>query len=126
VIMGIGLGASLLVQTMFALEQTAFAVPLCFAFGFFGSATLLVYSVLGQEFPPRLVGRVNTAQNMLTFIGAFAAQWGVGAIIGLWPELPGGLYDPAGHQAALIAVIALEVLAFLWFLLPRRHAGIPQ
>jgi predicted MFS family arabinose efflux permease len=126
-IMGGGLGASLVVQAMFALEQTAIAVPLCFAFGFFGSSALLLYSVLGQEFPARLVGRVNTAYNMLSFTAAFAAQWGVGAIIGLWPELPGGLYDPAGHRAALLTVIGLEVLAFLWFVLPRRRgAGIPQ
>ena len=127
VIMGGGLGASLVIQTMFALEQTAFAAPLCFAFGFFGSSTLLIYSVLGQDFPARLAGRANTAQNMLTFIGAFGVQWGAGVIINLWPERPGGLYDPAGHQAAFLTVIGLELLTFLWFLLPRRSgAGIPQ
>ena len=121
-VMGCGIGISLGIQCLFALEQVAIATPLCFAFGFFGSSPLLVFSVFGQTFPAHLTGRANTAQNMLSFIGAFAAQWGIGAIINLWPELAGGQYDPAGHRAALITVIGIEILAFGYFLLPRRRA----
>ena len=117
-VMGCGIGISLVIQCLFALEQVAIATPLCFAFGFFGSAPLLVFSVFGQTFPTHLAGRANTAQNMLSFIGAFAVQWGIGAIINMWPELAGGLYDPAGHQAALMTVIGIEILAFAFFLLP--------
>ena len=127
VVMGAGIGLSITVQVMFALEFSVIAAPLCFAFGFFGSSSLIAFSVMAQDFPARLVGRVNTAQNMLTFIGAFAAQWGVGLIINLWPELGEGRYDPAGHQAALIAVIGIEFAAFLWFLVPRSKGwGVPQ
>jgi sugar phosphate permease len=120
-IMGGGIGLSLVVQCFFALEQAEYAVPLCFAFGFLGSSPLLVFSIFGQSFPAELVGRVNTAQNMLSFIGAFAVQWGVGVIINLWPELPGNHYDPAGHQAALVTLICVELVAFIWFLWPNRH-----
>jgi predicted MFS family arabinose efflux permease len=126
-VMGAGIALSIAMQAMFALEQTAMAGLQCLAFGFFGSSALLVYSILGQEFPVRLVGRVNTAANMLSFTGIFAVQWGVGIIINLWPELGSGRYDPAGHQAALIAMVGLEILAFVWFLAARhRGSGIPS
>jgi len=122
-VMGCGIGISLGIQSLFALEQTSIATPLCFAFGFFGSSPLLVFSVFGQTFPSHLAGRANTAQNMLSFIGAFAAQWGIGAIINIWPELAGGLYDPAGHRAALMTVIGAEMVAFAYFLWPVRRTG---
>lgn len=122
-VMGVGIGLSLGVQSMFVLEQVAFTTPLCFAFGFFGSSALLVFSILGQTFPTNLVGRANTAQNMLSFIGAFAAQWGIGEIINLWPEIEGGQYDPAGHRAAFMTAIGIELAAFLYFLMPNRREG---
>ena len=122
-VMGCGIGVSLVIQCLFALEQVAIATPLCFAFGFFGSAPLLVFSVFGQTFPAHLTGRANTAQNMLSFIGAFAAQWGIGAIINLWPELADGQYDPAGHRAALMTVIGIELVAFAYFLMPLRRTS---
>jgi len=122
-VMGGAIGISLGIQCLFAFEHVALATPLCFAFGFFGSSPLLVFAVFGQTFPAHLAGRANTAQNMLSFIGAFAAQWGIGAIINLWPELAGGQYDPTGHQAALVTVIAIESAAFAFFLWPRRQTG---
>jgi len=115
-----GVGASLAVQIMLAVEATSLAVILCAAFGFFGSSTLLVYALLGQNFSGRMVGKVNTAQNMMIFIGAFVVQWGIGVIIDFWPAVGDGRYDPVGHQMALICVITLEVLAFVWLLMPSR------
>lgn len=119
-VMGAGIGISLVIQSLFALEQIQIATALCFAFGFFGSSPLLVFSILGQTFSSELAGRANTAQNMLSFIGAFAAQWGIGAIINLWPERSGGLYHPDGHQAAFLSMIGIELVAFAFFLLPLK------
>jgi len=113
-----GVGASLIVQMMFAMEVTSLGVFMCAAFGFFGSSTLLVYALLGQKFSGHMVGKVNTAQNMMIFIGAFVVQWGIGVIIDFWPAVGDGRYDPAGHQVALTCVIALEVLAYIWLLMP--------
>ena len=115
-----GVGASLIIQIMFAAEITSLAVLMCAAFGFFGSSTLLVYALLGQNFSGHMVGKVNTAQNMMIFIGAFVVQWGIGVIIDFWPAVGEGRYDPAGHQVALSCVIALEVLAYIWLLMPSR------
>ena len=83
----------------------------------------MVFSIFGQTFPANLAGRANTAQNMLSFIGAFATQWGIGAIINLWPELTGGQYDPVGHRAAFMTVIGIEIAAFVYFLLPLRRTS---
>ncbi|MEE2956206.1 MAG: MFS transporter [Pseudomonadota bacterium] len=112
----VGVLLSIFVQLLIASECVSVATILCAAFGFFGSSTLLVYALLGQMFPRDMAGKVNTAQNMLIFIGAFGVQWCIGLIINYWPILGEGKYDPAGHQAALFVIIFLEILAFLWFL----------
>lgn len=116
VLAGGGIGLSIAIQILLALQWTAYPGLLCFLFGFFGSSSVLAYAVLNQHFPTTLTGRVNTAQNMLTFICAFATQWLAGAIIGLYPAGPGGHYSTAGHQAALSTCIALEVAGYLYFL----------
>lgn len=122
VVFGIGIAGSLLVQLLLAFEFVSIAPLLCAALGFFGSVGVLVYSILARNFPAHLLGRVNTANNMLTFVAAFAVQWGVGAIINRWPGTAGGGYDPAGHQAALLTLLVIEFAAFAWFVWPRRGA----
>lgn len=122
VVIGTGVMVFLAVQGTMVLGATAHAQLICVAFGFFGSSTLLNFSLFGQYFPARLVGRANAAQNMLVFVGSFAGQWGVGAIIGHWPTLADGRYDPAGHRAALLTLMVLEIAALIWFIWPRRAA----
>lgn len=119
---GTGIAITMVTQLMFGFGVAAIPMALCFLFGFFGSSTLLIYAVFGQHFPRRLIGRVNTAQNMLIFFAAFAAQWGIGAVIDLWPPLAEGRYPPEAQQTALLMMTALESLAFLWFVWPRRRA----
>jgi predicted MFS family arabinose efflux permease len=108
-------------EVLFAAEATAIAYVLCFAFGFFGSATTLSYAVYSQHFPPHLAGRVNTAQNLISFVVAFLMQWGIGEIVALWPSSPHGGYDTEAHRAGLLVVISLTALAYGWFLMGRRH-----
>jgi sugar phosphate permease len=104
------------VELLFAFEATGIAYALCFAFGCFASATTLIYAVYGQYFAPSLAGRVNTAQNLVSFVAAFIAQWGIGEILARWPQLAPGRYDPAGHQAAMLAVVAATLIGYAWFL----------
>ena len=49
-------------------------------------------------------------------MAAFSAQWGIGAIINLWPETADGGYAPPGYQAAFTMMLALQLLCLLWFL----------
>ena len=121
VVVGTGITTSMCIQVLFAVEATGLSTVMCVAFGYFGSATLLVYTVLGQHFPSHIIGRANTAQNMLVFVAAFVSQWGIGAIIGLWPMVDGTRYDPAAHQAAFVVMIGLQLAAFIWFMWPRRR-----
>jgi hypothetical protein len=85
-------------------------------FGFFGSTGIIPYAVLSQSFPLHLSGRVNTALNLLVFVAAFSAQWGIGAIISLWPGTADGGYAPPGYQAAFAMMLSLQVMSVLWFI----------
>ena len=55
----------------------------------------------------------------MVFVLAWAAQWGIGVIIDLWPATAQGGYDPAGYQAGFGMMLALQVIALAWFLLYR-------
>jgi len=121
-----GIVLSLVVQALFAAAWTDYAAILCLAFGYFGSTATLAYAVLNQKFPQKLTGRVNTAQNMMTFIAAFAMQWLVGIIIGLYPSPGDGLYSSDGHQTALIVLIVIELAGLIFFLWPRHTPDPPK
>jgi len=83
-------------------------------FGFSGTSGILVYADLSQRFPADLAGRVNTGLNLLVFVAAFAAQWGVGTVIDLWPNTLIG-YAPEGYRAGFGLLLTLQVIAVLWF-----------
>lgn len=111
-----GMTAFMLVQTLLILEATSWAHTLWVLFGIFGTTGIIPYAVLSQSFPLHLSGRVNTALNLLVFVAAFSAQWGIGAIINLWPVTAGGSYSPAGYQAAFTMMLLLQLIALLWFI----------
>lgn len=108
-----------LIQVALCFEPVSIALPLWIAFGYLGSSGLLPYAVLSQHFGPKLTARANTGINFLVFVAAFIAQFGIGAIIGLWPETADGGYAPVAYQAAFGTVAALQILALLWYLLIR-------
>jgi predicted MFS family arabinose efflux permease len=87
-----------------------------------GTAGFLVFAIFAQHFPTALMARISALGNLLVFVAAFVGQWGIGAIIGLWPARGPGMYDPAGHRAALIVGIVLGVAAFAFFWWTRRTA----
>ena len=69
-------------------------------FGFIGTTGVIPYPALAARFPAQLAGRVSTGLNVLVFVAAFAAQWGIGAVIALFPVTADGRYSPAGYQAS--------------------------
>jgi predicted MFS family arabinose efflux permease len=84
---------------------------------FVGAATavVLAYSMLARRYPKEMAGRVNTTVNVVGFVGMFAGQWGIGAVLSLWPPSAGG-YAPEGYSWALgmVWVVQLGGLAWLW------------
>lgn len=81
----------------------------------------IAYSQLTAAFPVALSGRVNTALNLLVFVGAFGLQWGIGAAVDAFSA--GGLARADAFRATLAVLLVAQVLAFAWFLVPVRRAA---
>jgi predicted MFS family arabinose efflux permease len=111
---GVGMLLFMSCQAAIMLEWHLPPMLLWAVFGFSGTSGILVYADLSQRFPANLAGRVNTGLNLLVFIAAFCAQWGVGAVIDRWPNTLTG-YAPEGYRAGFGLLLALQVLAVLWF-----------
>ena len=101
-----------MIMLSFALGVTTTAIVACMLFAFIGPSAMLSYALLTARYDKALVGRVNTAVNMLVFLSAFAAQWGIGAIIGFWPQ-EAGRYPVAAYTAAFGACVLLGALALV-------------
>lgn len=110
-----GMGTFMLMQLLVITGLSWWALPVWMLFGFFGTSGIISYAVLSQSFPAHLAGRANTALNLLVFVVAFIAQWGMGAVIELWPVSAQGGYHPAGYQVAFGMMLALQILSLLWF-----------
>ncbi len=114
VVGGAGMAAFLAVLALMAAGWGGAPLVLCVAFGFFGSASSLMYAVVTALYPPHLAGRATTSLNLTMFLVAFLLQWGLGAVIGLWPKGAGG-WPPEAHMVALAIPAALLAAALLWY-----------
>ena len=92
-----------------------------FTYGLTLGAGMLAYPALLREFPAAIAGRVVTAYNMLMFMGAFALQSGIGALIQLLIEL--GQARVAAYQEAFGVLLALQVFSLVWFVLLSRSGA---
>ena len=88
-------------------------------FGFLGSSCILTFAGLAQIFPKKYSGRVSTILNVQVFMGAFIIQWGIGAIIELWPTTEIG-YDPASYQVAIGVLVLMQAAGLVWYLLSQQ------
>ncbi len=91
--------------------------PAWFVFGMFGQAGILAYPWMASHFGAALAGRANAALNVLVFTMAFACQYLIGAIIGLWPETADGGYAPEAYVVAFAVFLAIQTAALAWYLL---------
>ncbi len=121
----VGMGIFILIQLLLVLVPN-YAAVLWPCFGLFGTACILPYAVLAQVFPKHLTGRSNTSLNLLVFVSAFAGQWLIGAVIGLWPTDTTGGYQPEGYRAAFLILIACQLLAAGWYYLAGRKQLFPE
>ena len=87
--------------------------------GFFGTASILVYAGYAQIFPKNLSGRVSTILNLLVFIVAFLLQWGIGAILEMWPATDNG-YEPESYQTAIGVLVLLQATGLIWYLFSKK------
>ena len=115
-----GMSLATLTQVVLLLDLPVPPMVLWVLYPFFATASVMIYAILSQAFPPELAGRVNTAANLLMFLVAFVLQWGLGSVIGAFPPASGGGYAADGHRLALLLVVAAQMAALLWQLWPRR------
>ncbi len=114
-LLGAGIGMGLLVQLAIILEL-AHARWLWPMLGLSFSLSNIAYSQLSAAFPVALSGRVNTALNLMVFVGAFGLQWGIGALVDALASA--GSDRPQAFRITFSVLLATQVLAFAWFMRP--------
>ena len=84
-----------------------------------GTGVVLAYTILARRYPKAMAGRVNTAVNVLGFVGMFSGQWAIGMVLDLWPPTGSGIN--AGYAAeaypwafGMVWAVQLAGLAWLW------------
>ena len=116
----LGLVAALFIATQFALilrlplpsylQWTVVAAV--------GAATVLSFAILAEYFPKQLAGRANGALNLFHIATAFAVQYTTGVVLQHWtPEA--GHYPEIAYQTAFALNLVLQIVAWIWFALPR-------
>jgi len=115
------LGLSLLMLALIATQAVEHTYLLWIAYGTLSSFGTLTYSQAAAGFPVALSGRANTAINLMVFVGAFSIQWGLGLLIELLQTL--GHSAAGAHRAAFLALLGVQVVAYLWFALAGRRAA---
>ena len=114
---GIGLGLSATFLIVLGVGPTG---VLWWVLGFVFSIGNLAYALLQRHFPGALGGRVNTALNLMVFLGAFSIQWGFGALVDLLQG--GGMALRSAFQASFAILLAMQVASWLWYLRPGARA----
>jgi len=118
----LGLGISLVMFVLLAAGvQTGLGAILA-VYGFTTISAALAYSLLTPLFPPAMTGRVSTASNVLMFGCSFLFQWGVGAVLRLFPA-DAGRYAPEGYATALTILAVLQLASLAWLLPLREKPG---
>ena len=107
-------------QLAIVLQWTSITLLMWTVFGMTGQVAILAYPWLSSHYGTALSGRANTAMNLVIFITAFGVQYALGVIIDLFPTTASGGYDPRGYQVGLGILLAVQLLAFIWYLYGRR------
>jgi hypothetical protein len=118
-----GMVLFMVVQALIMVGPVRWATGLWMLFGFIGTTGVIPYPALAMSFPSQLAGRVSTGLNVLVFVAAFAAQWGIGAVIALFPVTAAGNYAAQGYQASIAILLCMQALCLVWYFLagrPRR------
>lgn len=118
-----GMGLALVVELAILLGLAP-AVWLWPFLGLSFSLGNIAYSQLAAAFPVALSGRVNTALNLMVFVGAFGLQWGIGAAVDAFAASGMGRAD--AFRSTLGGLLVVQVLAFAWFLVPVKAVIVPR
>jgi MFS family permease len=83
-----------------------------------GAAVVLSYAILAEYFPKELAGRANGALNLFHIAAAFVVQYATGVVLQHWTP-QAGHYPEIAYQTAFALNLVLQIVAWVWFALPR-------
>jgi predicted MFS family arabinose efflux permease len=107
-------------QALIVFRVEGLMFPAWLAVAAFGQVAVLAFPWFASRIGPELAGRSNASINFTMFVVAFAAQYLVGFVIGLFPGSGTG-YSPQGYSWALGLFLVMQVLALLWYLAASPH-----
>jgi predicted MFS family arabinose efflux permease len=110
-----GMFLFMIVQVLLMAAPVSWAMGLWILFGFIGTTGVIPYPALAMSFPPQLAGRVSTGLNVIVFVVAFAGQWGIGAVIALFPVTAADRYSPQGYHASFAILLILQAACLAWY-----------
>jgi MFS family permease len=90
-----------------------------------GAATVLSFAILAEYFPKELAGRANGALNLFHIAAAFIVQYATGVVLQHWTP-QAGHYPEIAYQTAFALNLALQVVAWIWFVFPRVRSDSRQ
>ena len=110
----------LLAQTLIVFQVDGLMFPAWLAVAAFGQVAVLAFPWFAARIGRELAGRANATINFSMFVVAFAAQYLVGIVIGLFPATGTG-YSPEGYSWALGLFLIAQLLALAWYLAAAPH-----
>lgn len=91
----------------------------------FGQVAVLAFPWFAAHIGRELAGRANATINFTMFVCAFASQYLVGLVIGLFPASGTG-YSPQGYSWAIGIFLAAQLAAYGWYLAASPHREIVE
>ncbi|HVK95234.1 MAG TPA: MFS transporter [Noviherbaspirillum sp.] len=123
-IIGIGIAATIALQAAMLMTSASWSWIFWIAMAVFITVTTLVQTSVSLSFPTALAGRANSAFNLLLFVGAFLAQWGIGVLIDAFEAR--GASPPTAMRMAFAICLAWQAFGFIAFLLGRTQPTKPS
>ncbi len=121
--MQVMLGANVIyfvAQALIVFRVEGLMFPAWLAVAAFGQVAILSFPWFASRIGKDLAGRSNATLNFAMFVAAFASQYLVGAIIGLFPRTETG-YSPDGYSWALGLFLAAQLCGFVWYMMESPH-----
>jgi MFS family permease len=107
-------------QTLIVFRVPGLMFPAWLLVAAFGQVAVLAFPWFAARIGKDLAGRANASINFTMFVVAFAAQYLVGFVIGLFPLTETG-YSPEGYSWALGLFLIVQVMALLLYLASSPH-----
>ena len=109
-----------LAQALIVFRAGSLMFPAWLMVAAFGQVAVLAFPWFAARVGKELAGRANATINFTMFVAAFASQYLVGIIIGLFPASATG-YNPQGYSWALGLFLLAQILALIWYLAASPH-----